>query len=249
MKKFLLAVVVVAIAAGAYVAGQYTGKDAAPSEMSDSKKPADPRITAAWQMMTGPWMSEEDSGLFLVYKNDGTFIETHSSAAGEARTEGEWSLFTAENPDEVEFQLNNESVYLKRTDAAAGTFYYRITAITPQTLEVVNMTKGGGMRFNRAAVGGEMAENPLTAVFRCGDDPHGFSATFPSMMTEVIIASEGEENVIPSVDSASGKKFEDAKWIFLFRGETVTVTDKATGTSEECTQPFSADNAPMNFGD
>jgi membrane-bound inhibitor of C-type lysozyme len=243
MKKFLIFFVVVAVLA----AGAYAMKN---KDSMSGKKMADPRISATWDMMLGPWMSEEDSGWVRVYKDDSTLVDTHDSMAGVVESTATWSLFVSENAPEVEFQLNNKDVYVEQIEKDDSKIYFRVVSVTPDVFELVNMTKGGAMRFNRAPMGGEVSPTPLwTATFTCENDPHGFTASFPDSMKEVIIASEGEENVFPAVTSESGKKFEGTNWSFLFRGETVTVTDKMSKTTKTCTQPFSNENAPMNFGD
>lgn len=244
MKKFLIFIVVVAVlGAGAYA---MKSKDSAMS----GKKMADPRISATWEMMQGPWLSEEDSGWARVYNDDSTLTDTHGSAAGNTVTTANWSLFVADNAPEVQFQLNNKDVYVEQTEKDGSKMYFRVVSVTPDMLELVNMTKGGGMRFGRPEMhSGDAEGEMMSATFKCGDDPHGFTAIFSGSMDSVTIAAEGEENVFPMVASTSGKVYQNATWSFTFRGEEVTVTDKTSKTSEKCTQPFSNENAPMNFGD
>lgn len=94
----------------------------------------------------------------------------------------------------------------------------------------------------------DQTESTITAPFRCDDDS-SFVAEFPASMESVTIASEGETNAFPNVASTSGKKYEDAGWTFVFRGETATVTDRTLKTTKTCNPPFDPDNAPVNFGD
>ncbi len=249
MKKLLLVIGFIVVAgAAAYVGYQSSPKDGAMNQ----KKPADPRITAAWEMMIGTWSSEDDRNFIREYKNDGTLTDSYASAAGETKTDADWSLFTSDNADEgVEFQLNGKDVYVKQIEKSGAVTYFRIESVTPTELGLINMTKGGGLRFGKMTTGREMqdgGEEDLVASFRCDDDS-SFIATFPPAMDKVTISSEGEDNVFPKVASTSGKKYENDAWTFLFKGETATVMFRADGKTSVCKPPFDPNNAPMNFGD
>lgn len=249
MKKSVLIVAFVVIAAvAAYVGYQGSMKDGA----TDSKKSADPRISAAWEMMIGTWSSEDDRNFIREYKNDGTLTDSYASAAGETKTDADWSLFTSDNADEgVEFQLNGKDVYVKQVEKSGAVTYFRISSVTPTELEIVNMTKGGATRFGKMTGGNEMqdgGEEDITASFRCDNDS-SFVAVFPASMEKVTISSEGEDNVFAQVTSQSGKKYENAGWTFVFRGETAKVTDRVSGKTSTCNPVLVPDNAPVNFGD
>lgn len=248
MKKLLLVIGFIVVAgAAAYVGYQGSLKEGA----MNSKKPADPRITAAWDMMIGTWSSEDDRNFVREYKNDGTLTDSYASATGEAKTDADWSLFTSDNADEVQFQLNNKDVYVKQVEKSGAVTYFRVESVTPTELGLINMTKGGGLRFGKMTTGREMQdgqEDDIVASFRC-DDNSSFIATFPPTMKTVTISSEGEDNVFNQVASTSGKKYENDMWSFMFKGETATVTFRKDGKASICKPPFDPENAPVNFGD
>lgn len=250
MKKISLIVTAIVIAVVGFQAGQFVAtRQPSEAPVIEEKKMADPRITAAWEMMIGTWSSEDDRNFQREYRDDSTFTDAYASAEGETKTDGEWSLFTAENADEMVFQLNNDDVYVKQVEEA-GTFYFRIVSVTPETLELMNLDKGDALRFGKMTTGMEMqdGEEALSASFRCDDDS-SFVAEFPSSMEEVKISSEGEENVFAKVDSENGKKYENDTWTFFFRGEEATVTNRSNDSTKTCTPPFVEGMAPMNFGD
>ncbi len=248
MKKLILVIGFIVVAgAAAYVGYQGSMND----DATNSKKPADPRITAAWDMMIGTWSSEDDRNFIREYKNDGTLTDSYASATGEAKTDADWSLFTSDNADEVQFQLNNKDVYVKQVEKSGAVTYFRIDSVTPTELGLINMTKGGGLRFGKMTTGREMQdgqEDDIVASFRC-DDNSSFIATFTAAMDKVTISSEGEDNVFNHVASTSGKKYENDMWTFLFKGETATVTFRKDGKTAICKPPFDPENAPVNFGD
>jgi len=250
MKKIILIVTAIVIAVVGFQAGQFVAtREPSESPVVEEKKMPDPRITAAWEKMIGTWSSEDDGNFQREYRDDSMFTDVYGSSEGETKTEGEWSLFTSDNADEMLFQLNGEDVYVKQVEEA-GTFYFRIASVTPETLELINVDKGDTLRFGRMATGMELQDGTedLSASFRCDDDS-SFVAHFPSSMEEVKISSEGEENVFVKVDSENGKKYENDSWTFLFRGEEATVTDRSNESTKICTPPFEEGVAPMNFGD
>jgi len=107
----------------------------------------DPRIMAASLQLVGKWQSEEDSAFFREYKADATVVDSHDSVAGVVVTTDKWSLFTADTAEAtISFQLNNNDTYIKHT-STTDPVYFRIVSVTPTTLEVVNMSKGGGLKF------------------------------------------------------------------------------------------------------
>ncbi len=250
MKKIILIVLAIVIGVVGFQAGQFMAlRSPTETPVVEEKKMADPRITAAWEMMMGTWSSEDDRNFQREYRDDSTFTDAYGTTEGETKTDGQWSLFTADNADEMMFQLNNDDVYVKQVEEA-GTFYFRIVSVTPEILELVNLDKGNTLRFGKMTTGNEMqdGEETLSASFRCDDDS-SFVAEFPSSMEEVKISSEGEENVFGKVDSENGKKYENDSWTFFFRGEEATVTDRSNDSTKTCTPPIVEGVAPMNFGD
>ncbi len=252
MKKILLALVaLIIVVGGAYYVSTHDVIPDSPTDENTTldKKPADPRITNTWEMMVGTWSSVDDRNHQRMFNDDGTVVDSITSASGETRIEGMWSLFTSENADPVDFQLNNTDVYIKQV-MEGNDWYLRVVNVTDEELELVDMLTSTPMRFGKMN-GNEMQDGieeseRMTASFRC-DNQSSFVVTFT--MNEVIIESEGESNTFAMGTSTSGQVFEDANWSFLFKGETVTVTDKKLNTKTTCTQPFSSENAPMNFGD
>ncbi len=86
-----------------------------------------------------------------------------------------------------------------------------------------------------------------SASFMCKDKTH-FIAEFPSdSLLSVVVDGKVVANV-PRI-SGLGQQYEDPSFTFVFAGEEATVVNKATKKTTTCTQPFDANNAPVNFGD
>ncbi len=91
-------------------------------------------------------------------------------------------------------------------------------------------------------------QNPtLSASFGCDDNSH-FIAEFKEINKVNIIADGVTTKNLPRTDG-DGQRFEDASSIYVFAGEEVSVTNKATNKMTICHQPLDPNNAPINFGD
>jgi hypothetical protein len=142
MKKFLP----IAFAAAIVMAGC---KPAQPADVTNNDQ-HDARVTSTQEMLVGKWSSEDDRNFEREYKDDGTVVDSTGSVDGDVNTEASWSLFTAANAGtDVPFQMNNDDVYIKQTEEGGSVTYFRVTSVSPTELELVNMTKGGGMRFGK----------------------------------------------------------------------------------------------------
>ena len=92
MKKILLAAVVLVIASGVYYAGHMTPKATEPQEVMDEKKPADPRITATWEMTTGQEMQDgQEDPITVSFRCDdnSSFVATFTQSMDEVSIESE----------------------------------------------------------------------------------------------------------------------------------------------------------------
>lgn len=90
-------------------------------------------------------------------------------------------------------------------------------------------------------------ETMFSASFMCSDRT-SFIAEFTAA-DELNVVVDG--NVVRTLARAQGdgQRFENAEYVYVFAGEEATVTQKATQKVATCTQPFDANNAPVNFGD
>jgi hypothetical protein len=245
MKKLIIAIVaiLVVVAGVHYVVTKDAPSDGAMTDDQtlNEKKPADPRITAAWQMMIGSWSSEDDRNLIREYGDAGNFTDRTAYAGGETKVEGEWSLFVSDNADEMSYQLNNKDVYVKQVVDGKSS-YYRVMSVTPAELELTDLATGAAIRFGKMN-GNEMQDGIeesklLSVAFRCANQS-SFVATFG--MEQVTIESEGEANDIPMTTSTPGNMtFENNLWSFNFKGQgqdfTATVYDKTLKTTTSCNE-------------
>ncbi len=87
----------------------------------------------------------------------------------------------------------------------------------------------------------------LSASFGCDDSSH-FIAEFKEINKVNIIVDGVITKTLPRTDG-DGQRFEDTSSIYVFAGEEVNVTNKATNKMTVCHQPLDPNNAPINFGD
>lgn len=110
---------------------------------------------------------------------------------------------------------------------------------------------GGWYFYQNQGVPAENAHDSgwvLSASFMCEDGSTRFEALFPNA-NEIQITRDGVNiRMLPLVERP-GQRFEDSEYVYVFAGEEVTVTTKATQKSVICSQPVDPNNAPVNFGD
>lgn len=88
----------------------------------------------------------------------------------------------------------------------------------------------------------------LSASFACADNSR-FIAEFPDANSVNIIIDGTVARTPVFTSDTAGQRYEDAEYAYVFAGEEVEVTNKATNAVTTCTQPFDPNLAPVNFGD
>lgn len=100
---------------------------------------------------------------------------------------------------------------------------------------------------------GENQSFILSASFDCKDG-FPFMAEFPDDNTVKITYNTTAAynktfvGTLPRTEG-DGKRYENKDIAYVFAGEEATVITKADNKTVTCTQPFGANNAPVNFGD
>ncbi len=110
--------------------------------------------------------------------------------------------------------------------------------------------RGSDAALQEDAAAKRAAQNEATALsasMNCADGSH-FVAEFPADDSLNILIDGNLVRKMPRVPG-DGQRFEDSDYLYVFAGEEAQVTTKATQAITTCTQPFDANNAPMNFGD
>jgi hypothetical protein len=159
-KIFIAGLVVVAALFGAYYIGVHQAKAPTSQEtISDDlggtdqiaedehAYQGDNRITAAQGALVGNWQSNEDSKFSREFKADGTLIDAYEGSP--APQKGTWSLSTKEAPDSA-YQGTYEQgpVYLK-ISVGQDVLFFKITAVTPDALELIYLDHGGALTFKK----------------------------------------------------------------------------------------------------
>jgi len=113
---------------------------------------------------------------------------------------------------------------------------------------------GGGWYFYQGYETPDVAEENettdfvLTASFMCADGKTRFEAAFPNADQVNILRDGVMIRTLPRTVEMP-QTFEDSEYKYVFAGEEVTVTTKASNKAIVCSQPVDANNAPVNFGD
>ncbi|UPA22967.1 hypothetical protein K8942_02005 [Candidatus Peribacteria bacterium] len=76
-----------------------------------------------------------------------------------------------------------------------------------------------------------------------------FSANLTTEDSVSVWAEGTQPGVFGRVVSDNGRKYSNGSWEYFFRGESVTVSDVKSNTSETCTPVPQEGLAPVNVGD
>ncbi len=101
------------------------------------------------ESILGAWQSTQDAKFAREFKAGGVVVDTY---VGEAKTEGVWVAFTKENaPKQIAFPIEDDAVYVHITmkGSQADTLTFKVAKLTPETLELIYMERGGTLVFSR----------------------------------------------------------------------------------------------------
>lgn len=99
------------------------------------------------QSVIGSWKSNEDASFTRSFNADGTFSDSHN---GSSVASGLWFAFSAKNAPAVPFELEDNAAYLQLADSDGGVLYFKVIELTPATLSMIYMDRGGVLTFTRA---------------------------------------------------------------------------------------------------
>lgn len=98
--------------------------------------------------IVGGWQSREDAKFIRSIRSDGVVEDLYE---GEEPILGTWTVFTEENaPEGFAYPLEAQTVYLRIVDDSDATFDFKIVTLTPETLELVYLDRGGVLTFTRS---------------------------------------------------------------------------------------------------
>lgn len=97
-------------------------------------------IVAQWKSTEDPKFTREFTADAVTDRYDGNVVST-----------GTWKVFTKVQPLDVAFPLLEDGVYLRLTmqGAQAEHVHFKVGKLTPETLELVYMDRGGTLTFSR----------------------------------------------------------------------------------------------------
>ena len=100
------------------------------------------------ESIIGNWQSTEDLKFVRQFQASGIVTDLYDSTA---MTSGTWQAFSKDNPLLVSFPLEPDTVYLQLAMAGSQTdkLNFKLTKLTPETLELIYLERGGALQFNR----------------------------------------------------------------------------------------------------
>lgn len=150
MKKLITGIAILAVVGGVYWYNQrpvVEEQDIA-THADEATETAPELIAAVGGLITGRWQSTDDANFIREFNADGTATDWYQ---GTDVSSGSWSIFTKEQPVQVTFPLESGATYLQleMVGSQAEYLHFKIVNLTPETLEMIYMDRGGVLRFTR----------------------------------------------------------------------------------------------------
>lgn len=103
------------------------------------------------ESIVGKWQSTQDAKFVREFKAGGKVADSHDN---EVVSEGTFTVFTEAKPLSVLFPLEKGMVYvqLKMSGTEGDTLNFKVTKLTPESLELIYMDRGGALVFTRVDV-------------------------------------------------------------------------------------------------
>lgn len=100
------------------------------------------------ESIVGKWQSTTDAEFVREFKDGGAVVDWHDN---EPVSEGTFTVFTKEKPLLVAFPIEANAVYvqLNMSGTQADALNFKVTKLTPESLELVYMDRGGVLVFTR----------------------------------------------------------------------------------------------------
>lgn len=99
------------------------------------------------ESIVGKWQSTTDPKSIREFKDGGVVVDWYD---GKTVSTGLWVAYTKANaPKMVAFPIDENAVYLQLTEKGtqADTLDFKITKLTPESLELIYMTRGGALTY------------------------------------------------------------------------------------------------------
>lgn len=100
------------------------------------------------QNIVGTWKSTQDAKFTREFTSAGAVIDYYEN---KEVTKGTWQIFNEAKPLKVSFPLEKTALYVQMTTAEDpnGTLNFKLIKLTPESLELVYMERGGTNTFTR----------------------------------------------------------------------------------------------------
>lgn len=137
MSQKILGIIGIIVVAG--IALFFFGKAGAPISSATATTSA---------ALIGSWRSTDDTRYSLAIDGAGSAVERYQGDANATAT-STWALFTSANPDPTFSGKEQAGVVYLRLSDSAGERHFGIVTVSPSTLELVYLDRGGTLRFTR----------------------------------------------------------------------------------------------------
>lgn len=150
MQKIILtAVVVLVVGAGVYLwQFRVTETEEIPSEtlLEEHADQSPDLARVVSESIVGRWQSNEDAKFIREFKVGGTAADYYDGKVASADT---WKAFTKEKPVDTFVPLEDNTPYLQMVTEENRSLIFKVAKLTPESLELVYMDRGGMLTFTR----------------------------------------------------------------------------------------------------
>ncbi|MEN9604974.1 MAG: hypothetical protein RJB39_659 [Candidatus Parcubacteria bacterium] len=107
-------------------------------------------LQAVKTSLIGKWQNLEDVKFTREFKANGMFVDSYEGQP--VPTHGEWKAFTKEQPlswARISLEVGSVYVQFDGPDSPDGAFVMKVIKVTPDELELGNMSGGPGLRLKK----------------------------------------------------------------------------------------------------
>ena len=136
----LLFVVVLALAGWWIIGNQLSTQQQESAQSEEVEGPEHPEAdvtTAVVQNIVGIWQSAEDAAFVREFITGGSAVDSYE---GKSVSTGSWIVFT---------EASTPYLQMTMSGAQADVLTFKVTKLTPESLELIYMDRGGVLQFNR----------------------------------------------------------------------------------------------------
>lgn len=126
----------------------YAADEGASNDTGEGAGAAQDVSVAVAANIVGKWQSKDDPKFVREFNADGTATDYYGD---EVQSNGTWKAYSSVTPLPVPFPLEPNAGYIQMLmngdEATSLTLNFKVSALTPESLELVYMERGGALDF------------------------------------------------------------------------------------------------------